>query len=114
VRKIGVESLSIAMIGNGTKNISKMNLMKFFLEGARLVSVFRGGFGLYLNTLMYFRIDGRCSLKPLLIEEEFERKTNSDGLKTLKKKRDVDVFANRICFAYGKITPYGGLPLKKR
>ena len=110
--KGGVESLIGAMLGNGTKNISKdkFNEEVDFL-GARLSFSFRGGFASslskYSDRILELMAD--AAINPLLTEEEFEKEKAKliDGLKTSEKS--VDAVASRVssALAYGKNHPYG-------
>ncbi|MEH6536697.1 MAG: pitrilysin family protein [Psychroserpens sp.] len=110
--KGGVESLIGAMLGNGTKNISKdeFNEEVDFL-GARLSFSFRGGFASslskYSDRILELMAD--AAINPLLTEEEFgkEKAKLIDGLKT--EANSVDAVAGRVgsALAYGKNHPYG-------
>lgn len=110
--KAGVESLIGAMLGNGTKNISKdeFNEEIDFL-GARLNFGFSGGFASslskYSDRILELMAD--AAINPLLTQEEFEKEKAKliDGLKTQEKS--VDAVAGRVgsALSYGKNHPYG-------
>lgn len=110
--KAGVESLIGAMMGNGTKNISKddFNEEVDFL-GARLNFGFSGGFASslskYSDRILELMAD--AAINPLLTEEEFEKEKEKliEGLKTNEKS--VDAVAGRVgsALSYGKKHPYG-------
>jgi len=110
--KAGVESITAAMMGNGTVTIPKdeFNEEVDFL-GARLSfgssSAFASGLSKYSERILELLAD--AAINPLLVEEEFQKEKAKliDGLKSQKK--DVSTVANRVSAAlsYGKNHPYG-------
>ena len=110
--KSGVSSLLGAMLGNGTKSISKdaFNDEVDFL-GANISfgssSGFASGLSKYTNRLLELMSD--AAINPLLVEEEFE-KEKAKLIENLKSgEKSVDAVASRVgnALAYGTNHPYG-------
>lgn len=110
--KSGVSSLLAAMLGNGTKTISKddFNNEVDFL-GANIsfgaTSAFASSLSKYSNRILELMAD--AALNPLLVEEEFQKEKDKliEGLKT--EAKSVDAIAARVgnALAYGTHHPYG-------
>lgn len=105
--KIGVSSLLSSMIGNGTQSISKDAFneeidflganMNFWSSGASA-----SGLSRYSNRLLELMAEG--ALKPLLVQEEFDKEKEKaiEGLKANEKS--VTAIASRVenVLTYGK------------
>lgn len=110
--KAGVESITSAMMGNGTVTIPKdeFNEEVDFL-GARISfgssSAFASGLSKYSARILELMAD--AAINPLLVEDEFEKEKAKllDGLKIQEK--DVSSISNRVvdALSYGKNHPYG-------
>jgi predicted Zn-dependent peptidase len=110
--KAGVSSILAAMLGNGTKSISKdeFNDEIDFL-GANLSfgssSAFASGLSKYGERILELMAD--AAINPLLTKEEFEKEKEKaiEGIKADEKS--VDAAASRVgsALAFGKNHPYG-------
>lgn len=110
--KHGVSTLLGAMLGNGTKNISKddFNDEVDFL-GASINFGSTGGFATsltkYSNRILELMSD--AAMNPLLVEEEFQKEKDKliEGLKS--EEKSVDAVAARVgdALSYGVQHPYG-------
>ncbi len=116
--KAGVLDLLSAMLGNGTKNISKdaFNEEVDFL-GATINFSSSGGFASslskYSNRIIELMAD--ATINPLLTKEEFDKEKEKllEGLKADEKS--VDAAAGRVvsALAYGKNHAYGEFVTKE-
>ncbi len=110
--KHGVSSLLAAMLGNGTKTISKddFNEEVDFL-GATINFGASGGYASsltkYSNRILELMAD--AAMNPLLVEEEFQKEKDKllDNLKS--EEKSVDAAAARVgdALSYGTQHPYG-------
>jgi predicted Zn-dependent peptidase len=110
--KHGVSTLLGAMLGNGTKTISKddFNDEVDFL-GANINFGSSGGFASsltkYSNRILELMAD--AAMNPLLVEEEFQKEKDKliEGLKS--EEKSVDAAAARVgdAISYGTQHPYG-------
>ncbi len=110
--KHGVSSLLGAMLGNGTKTISKdkFNEEVDFL-GASINFGASGGYASsltkYSNRILELMAD--AAMNPLLVEEEFQKEKDKllEGLKS--EEKSVDAAAARVgdALSYGTQHPYG-------
>lgn len=110
--KHGVSSLLGAMLGNGTKTISKddFNDEVDFL-GASVNFGSSGGFASsltkYSDRILELMAD--AAMNPLLVEEEFQKEKDKllEGLKS--EEKSVDAAATRVgnALSYGTNHPYG-------
>lgn len=110
--KAGVSSLTSAMLGKGSKTISKdvFNEEVDYM-GARMNLSSRGGFasGLskYFDRLVEMMAD--AAINPNFIQEEFdkEKEKTLEGIKS--EEKNVKAAADRVKYllAYGKNHPYG-------
>jgi zinc protease len=110
--KAGVESILAAMLGNGTKSISKndFNEEVDFL-GASINFGAQSGFASSLSKYFdrVFELFADAVMNPLLVEEEFnsEKSKLLDGLRALE--RDVSSVSRQVSSAllYGRSHPKG-------
>ncbi len=110
--KAGVSGILGAMLGNGTKSISKddFNEEVDFL-GANVNFGSSGGFasGLSKYASRILELMADAAINPLLVEEEFQKEKEKaiEGLKAGEKS--VDQVAGRVgpALAYGTHHPYG-------
>ena len=110
--KAGVLDLLSAMLGNGTKNISKddFNEEVDFL-GANINFSSSGGFASSLSKYSdrIIELMADATINPLLTKEEFDKEKDKliEGLKTQEKS--VTAVAGRVenVLVYGKSHPYG-------
>lgn len=110
--KKGVDDLTSAMIGNGTKNMTKDKFnneidmlgadISFYSSGA-----FASGLSRYKNKILSLMADG--ALNPLFTQEEFDKEKAKliEGLKSQEKS--VPAVAGRVTnvLAFGKSHPAG-------